>query len=135
MRILESLERKTILLLWWRWYFFEMPKNILNGWKNYLKFGLNYFSIPLLLKTFFSPWHRYKWAYPRRGFDIGKILETWFSNQISRILGTIIRSFLIIFGTLFELFVFFVGPLFLICWLFLPLLLIISFFYAFTILF
>lgn len=135
MRILETLKRKAILLRWWNWYFFEMPKNILRGWKNYLKFGFNYFSIPLLLKTFFSHWHRYKWAYPSRGLDIGKILETLISNLISRVLGAIIRFFLIIIGLLFEFFIFFAGPLLLIGWLFLPLLLVISFGYGFKILF
>ncbi len=135
MFISETLERASILVKWWRWYFFEQPKNIFKIWKNFLKFGLNYFSVPLLLVTFFSHWHRYKWSYPQRGFDIGKIFEVLISNLISRTLGAIFRFVLIIFGTAFEIFIFFGGFIFLIGWLLLPLILILSLLYGFSVLF
>jgi hypothetical protein len=101
------------------WYFIDFPKEILKGIKNYLKFGLHYFSIPFLLKTFFYHWHKYAWQYPRAP-DIAKIFEVWISNQISRLIGMILRSFLIFAGLLFEIFVLIFGFLFLFLWLFLP---------------
>jgi len=84
-----------ILIQYLSWHFFDVPKDILRGWKNFLKFGLNYFSISLLFKTLFSHWRKYRWFYPK-GFDIGKYIEVFFSNLISRILGAILRIFLII---------------------------------------
>lgn len=108
------------------WQFWEMPKNILRAWKNFLLFNLEYFSIPLLLKTFFSPWHRYKWSYPR-GLDIGKYLEIFISNLITRTLGMVLRSFLIFFAILTEIFIFLLGLIIFLGWLILPVLLILGF--------
>lgn len=116
------------------WQFLESPKNVLVGWKNFLKFGLNYFSLPLLLKTLFSPWRRYSWSYGR-GFDIKRYLEVFFSNLISRILGAIVRIFLIISGILFEVFILFAGLIVFLAWLVLPFLLIFGLYYGFSILF
>lgn len=116
------------------WQFWESPKNILLGWRNFLKFGLNYFSLPLLLKTLFSPWRRYSWSYGK-GFDVKRYTEVFFSNLISRLLGAILRIFLIILGILFEVFIFLAGLIVLLVWLVLPLLLILGFYYGGKILF
>lgn len=132
---MRILARKTILFPWWQWHFFEMPKKILKIWKNFLKFGLHFFSVPLLLATLFSHFHRYKWEYPSRGFDLGKILEVFFSNLISRVLGFIIRLPIIFVGTIFEIFIFFAGIFSLFVWIFLPLILIFGFFYGLSLLF
>ena len=105
------------------WHFLEAPRNILAAWKNFLKFNLNYFSISLLLRTLFSPWHKYAWPYPR-GFYPGKYLEIFVSNLISRTLGAILRVFMIIIGILAEIFIVFFGILILLSWLALPALLI-----------
>jgi len=105
------------------WHFIEVPKEILKGWKNFLLFNFNYFSIPLLLKTFFSPWRRYRESYGR-GFDIGRFLETLFANIIYCALGAIMRSFLIIIGLFTEVFIFFAGLLVLLGWIIMPAVLI-----------
>jgi len=88
-----------------------------------LEFNLNYFSITLLLKTFFSPWRRYSWSYGK-GFDLGKFFETFFSNLISRILGALMRLFLIIFGIIAEIFIFVIGIIVIFGWIILPFLVI-----------
>ena len=116
------------------WQFWEVPKNILLGWKNFLKFGLNYFSLPLLLRTFFSPWRRYTWVYPR-GFDVGKYFEVFISNLISRILGAVLRIFLIIIGVLAEVFIIFAGAILFFGWIVLPILLITGLVFGFKIIF
>lgn len=121
--MLQVTKKQNILWQWVEWQFFDMPKALLKGWHNYLKFYLNYFSIFLLLKTLFSPWRRYKW-YAGRGFDIGKWLEARFSNLISRSLGAIMRISLILVGILFEFFVFFAGLVAFLAWLILPFLLL-----------
>jgi len=125
--------KQNILFQWLSWHFFEVPRDILIAWKNYLKFYLNYFSIPLLLKSFFSPWKRYKVSYGR-GFDIGKYFEAFSSNLIFRILGAIMRSFVIIIGLLVEVFIIFTGLLIFFSWLILPAILIIGVIFGFKIL-
>ena len=131
---MEITEKADIFWQWISWQFFDVPKNILKAWKNYLKFYWNYFSILLLIKTFFSPWHRYKWSYGK-GFDIGKYFEAFVSNLISRILGAILRFFLIIIGLLFEIFIIFAGISIFLGWLVLPILLILGLYYGVRIIF
>jgi hypothetical protein len=124
---------QSILSQWFFWHYREIPEEILKAWKNFLKFNLEYFSILLLIKTFFLPWRRYKISYGR-SFDVGKYFEVFLSNLIFRILGAIIRSVLIFIGLLTQIFIIFVGAVILISWLFLPIFLILGFYYGFKIL-
>ena len=118
-----SLISNNIVGLWIQWYFFEMPQEILQGWRNFLSFGLNFFSIPLLLKTLFSHWKKYYWV-RGRGFDIGEYFSVLFSNLMSRFLGALVRIVLIIVGLVFEAFIFVCGAILFVGWFVLPILLI-----------
>lgn len=126
--------KKNILWQYVIWHFFDVPRSILSGWKNFLLFGLNYFSIFLLIKTLFSPWRRYQWSYGR-GFDLGRYFEVFFSNLLSRILGAIIRIFLIFIGLVAEVLIVLIGLLVFMGWLILPLLLFIGLIFGFNIVF
>lgn len=123
---------QNIFFQWLSWQFFEASRGILKAWGNFLKFNLNYFSIPLLLKTLFSPWRRYKESYGK-GFDIGRYFTVFFSNLIFRILGAIMRIILIFFGLVAEIFIIFAGILIFFCWLLLPVLLIAGLIFGFKI--
>jgi len=125
---------QNIIIQWIFWQFFEMPVNILKAWRNFLKFNLNYFSILLLFKTFFSPWRRYRLAYGK-GFDIGRYFTVFISNLIFRILGAIMRTFLIIIGLLIEILIIFAGGIVFVSWIVLPALLIAGLIFGFKILF
>jgi len=116
------------------WYFIDFPKKIIDAWKNFLKFGLHYFSIPYLLKTFFAHWHKYFWQYPK-ALDIAKILEVWASNLISRIVGAVARSFLILLGLIFEILILIFGILVILFWFLLPIFLFLIFVYGIRFLF
>jgi len=124
---------QNIFFQWLSWQFFDVPIDILKAWKNFLKFNLNFFSVPLLIRTLLSHWRQYKWYYPR-GLKIGKDLEVFASNLISRILGAIMRSFLILVGLFVEIFIFFIGLIIFLGWLILPILLIWGLYYGFRIL-
>jgi len=117
--------KENIIGLWFFWYFFEIPKEILKGWKNFLLFGLNYFSIPLLLKTLFSHWKRYYWV-RGRGFSIGEYFNVLLSNLMSRFLGALVRICLIIVGLAFEAFIVIAGLVIFFGWIFLLILLILG---------
>lgn len=116
------------------WHFIEVPQKIAKGILNFLRFGFHYFSLGFLLKTFFSPWHRFYWQYPR-GFDPAKYFEIFLSNQISRLIGAIVRLFLILACFVFEISVIVGGMLSLLVWLFSPIVLIFSFLYGVKFLF
>ena len=124
----------NILFQYFSWQFFDVPRFILKAWRNFLVFNLNYFSIPLLIKTLFSHWRRYQWSYGR-GFDLKRWIYTFFSNMISRVLGAIMRVILIFIGLLVEVFIFFAGIIVFFGWIILPLLLISGLYFSFKILF
>ena len=123
-----------LLLRYLRWHFLDAPKDILRGWGNILWFNFNYFSVGLLLQTFFSPWRRIAWDYGR-GFNLGAYLFTLASNLISRAIGAFMRSFLIGAGITVQLAILFLGTLLLLFWLCLPALIVVAFFYGIFLLF
>ena len=121
--------QRNILVSYLIWYFFDLSKEVLKGWKNFLVFNLNYFSIPLLIRTFFSHWRQYKWSYGR-GFDLKIYAEAFFSNLISRVLGAIMRSVLIFFGIFCEILILIFGAMIFLGWLILPVFLILGLLYG-----
>ena len=123
--MIKASKKQSIIIQYLIWHFFDVPKEIVKAWKNYLVFNLRYFSIFLLLKTFFSHWRKYKWSYGR-GLDLKRYFEAFFSNLISRTLGAIIRSFLILLSLIIEIFIFQAGIIVLLFWLGLPAFLILS---------
>ncbi len=121
---------KIILLQYLNWQFIDSPKTILKGWKNFLLFNLDYFSVPVLLRTFFSHWHKYYLPY-------GKSLDPWryfeafvFNVLMSRLIGAILRTFFIIIGVLTEILIFLIGLIVFLGWLILPFVLIFGFIYG-----
>ena len=122
----------NVIIQYIGWHFREQPKAILRAWRNFLLFNLDYWSVALLLKTFFSPWRKYKYAYVK-GFDMKKHFEVFTFNVFSRIMGAIMRTILIIIGILSEIFIFFAGIIVLLIWLFLPILILLGILYSITI--
>jgi hypothetical protein len=116
------------------WHFFDMPKELGKAWKNYLRSYFNFFSTGSLLKTLLTPWHGLMWSYGR-GFSFTRYAETIISNGFSRIIGAIIRIFLIIFGFVVEVFIFILGGIVFFTWLFLPVLLVVGFVFSIKLLF
>ncbi len=116
------------------WQFFDVPKEILKAWRNFLLFNLNYFSVPTLLKTFISPWRRYRYSYGRV-FEIWKNLEVLVFNIMSRIIGAILRSFFIVIGLLVEILIIAIGVIIFLGWLILPFLLIFGLIFGIKLLF
>ena len=128
----EGARKQNILLQWFSWQFLEVPKGLLLAWKNFLLFGFSYFSVPLLFKTWFSPWRRYTVSYGR-GFDLGRWSEAFLSNLVFRILGAIVRTIFIGMGLVAEVFILFFGLSLFLIWLLLPFILILGIYHGFRI--
>jgi hypothetical protein len=64
------------------WHYCEQAKAILIAWTNVLAFNFNYWSVPLLLGTLFSYWHKYQEPYSR-GFDLNYCFNRWRYNSFS----------------------------------------------------
>ncbi len=119
------------MLCFIKWQIFYSNILFLKTWFEFLKFGINIFSIPLLLKTFFSPWHRYMTSYPK-GIDPIGALNSLFGNIVSRVIGMILRVIFIFLGLIFEAFIFVFGLLLFLIWLTLPILIFYLLFLALT---
>jgi len=129
--IINNLKENFILNLIY-WHFFEMPKNIARAFSNFLWFNLYHYSVPFNFKTLFSYWKGLKGDYGR-GFDLHRYFEAFSTNIISRVLGAILRAFIIFFALILEFFIFLGFILAIFIWLILPLIIFFIFYLAFKI--
>ena len=127
---METSRGQNIFYLWFFWHFYEMPKFLLGIWKNYILFALNYFSLPILLKSLFAPWRKYRWNYPK-GFNVVEFFNTLVSNAFSRLLGALMRIILLVIGILFQVFVIFSGLIIFLLWILIPFIVLTGFLFAF----
>lgn len=95
------------------------------GWKRRIEVAkeqfvslYDYFSIDLLVRTWFSPFRQIS-AGTVRG-PLGIQLRAWFDRLISRAVGGVIRTIVIIFGVVALVLSFLVGILTVIIWALIP---------------
>ena len=110
------------------WYASYAPQEIFRIWKNYLAANLNYFSVPLLLRTLLYPWRRDTESYDGP-FDLSMYARIFVINVMSSIVGGVIRSVTIVIGLVIELAIYVLGPVCLALWFLAPVLLIAGFFF------
>ncbi len=123
--MIEVSPKKNLLALWIIWHYGEMTNRLFQIWKNFLRFNLEYFSVPLLISTLFCHWRNYREFYPRE-INLKKYFLIFSSNIISRIVGAIARFIVIIIGSVAEIIIFATGAAVLAIWLVLPFLAIFS---------
>ncbi len=124
----QVVEKRNIISSWFFWHYSVALNSAWQRWRDFMRFNRDYFSIPFLLKTLFSPWRRYKFSYGR-GFDVGRFLEALTFNIFSRVMGAIVRVAVIVIGTALQVLIFFFGILSIIIWLLLPVITIIGLFF------
>lgn len=112
------------------WYYNQAVHNLLEIWKNFLHFVWHFFSIVEMFKTILSPWRRDVAIKNWRGFHPQKSLELLIGNIISRVMGAVTRSFVILFGLLILFFVLTFGLEILMLWVSAPILLLIVIYYS-----
>lgn len=85
-----------------KWFFLKAPQSIIEIGTNYLAWGWHYFSIGYFAPRIFSSWHRDITPYGP-GFELGRFLRTFGWNLISRVIGAVLRLFVMLFGLAIEL--------------------------------
>jgi hypothetical protein len=105
------------------WHYGRSIQDFLTVWSNYVWFLYNFFSIPLLLKTLFSPWRRMN-EQSKVGFNMEAFFEKVMANFIVRIIGFGLRVFVIVSGCIAIFLTFIGGFAFFIIWVTLPLTLV-----------
>lgn len=109
----------NIILSYFYWQLIETPKKLILIIKDFIVFGFDLFSVKETIGNLFSPWKRYAWDYGR-SFDFAKYLDVFISNLIARIIGFIMRIFLLFFFIIYEVLVLIIGPIVILFFLFYP---------------
>lgn len=102
------------------WHYGRAYSDMFRVWMNLIWFIFNFFSIFLLLSTFFQPWKRMDEAYPK-GFDPGGWASVVIVNILMRLVGMAARGILILFGLALASLLFLAGILVFIIWTIMPL--------------
>lgn len=121
--MIKRLLKQNIVAQWISWHFLEMPKNILLSSKIFIGFCLDYFSIEVLSKTLFEPWKKDVKSYEKK-LEVEEYINVWFDNFISRTIGTILRTVLIVWGLLSIAISLIVILIIFVSWFLIPILLI-----------
>jgi hypothetical protein len=79
------------------WHYTKAFGEILHVWKNIIWFTYHFFSIPQLLRSYFSPWKRMT-EERHKSFDFEDLASFLIINLISRIIGVLLRTIVIISG-------------------------------------
>lgn len=101
------------------WHYGQAINDIWEIYKNFLWFGYHLFSMPLILKTIFSPFYRIRESY-HVGLDLEAFLENLVANIATRAVGFILRIFVFVMGVVFEVFITLSAIIFFLLWLLLP---------------
>lgn len=116
------------------WHYTTAFGEIFHVWKNLIWFTINFFSIPQMLRSYFSPWKRMT---ENRGntFNFEDLAGFIIINLISRIIGMILRTIVIFLGTLALVFLITAIIVTYIFWLCAPLLLIACLYFGLILIF
>ena len=101
------------VISYFKWHYFEAFFDMYRVLTNYLWFVYNFFSIPDLLHTLFSPWKR-------MSDHSGKFIENLIVNLMMRFVGFFLRILTILIGLLSLIFVLFSGVAVFLVWVFIP---------------
>lgn len=108
------------------WHYTRAILEFSHIYKNILSFLLNFFSIPILVQSYFAPWRRMGEDYTKNIVtDLEDVASVFVVNLIMRIVGMVMRTVIIVFGLLLVSVVALFYPVLLILWLILPLILVV----------
>lgn len=101
------------------WHYTKGIYEVFIVWKNIIWFTNQFFSIKLLLKTFFKPWKRLHEKH-YRSEGVGEFFTNIMINTLMRIVGMVMRSIVIVLGLACMLLAIFSGLFLFGIWFLLP---------------
>ena len=111
----------TFSITYIEWHYTRAIRNLLAAESNILAFLLNFFSIPVLAATLFTPWRRLGEERNKQGFDLEDLATVIVVNTLMRIVGFIIRFITITVGLVVLALALVVSFVLLVLWLLWPL--------------
>jgi len=109
-----------LLLYYIRWHYGKAIVDYVNIVHNFVWFFYNFFSIPLMARTLFSPFRRLGESYKGQGLNLEAFFSTIIINSLMRIVGFLLRSLLILIGLFFIILSIVVGSVFFVVWIIAP---------------
>ncbi len=107
------------------WHYTRAILEFSHIYKNILSFLFNFFSIPILIRSYFAPWRRMGEDYTKNIVtDLEDVASVFVVNTIMRLVGMVMRTIIIVLGLLFIALVALFYPILLFIWLIMPLILI-----------
>jgi len=121
-----------ILFLWeyFTWHYGTALSELLTLFETYLKFIYHFFSLPLMIRTWVSPLFRRSEENPADVTDIEALAMALVGNLILRIVGFILRTFVLVVGVIVELCVTVFFMVLFAAWILLPLIIMLLIAYA-----
>jgi len=113
----------TILHHYLLWHYSQAYLQFFNVWKNLLWFIVHFFSIPQLMRSWLAPWKRIT-EERTKAWDLEDLFGSIVINIISRIIGAIMRTAVIIIGTISLVCTFACGLLVYLIWTIAPALIV-----------
>lgn len=112
-----------------KWHYTEGFRDLSRNWKSFLSFTLHFFSIGLLFRTWFAPFERLDEDY-KKEFNTEVFLETLVVNTLMRVVGFVLRTFVIIMGLVALFIVAMLGPAIFVLWALVPFILLFLFIFG-----
>ena len=116
------------------WHYTRAWSDITHILVNFLQAVTHFFSMKLLLRTFFSPFHKIKAKYGG-GLSVEDLAGTLVTNLLMRVVGMVLRTLLLVIGFAVFVIVLFCGLVFYFIWLVLPIILLYLLIYSFILAF
>lgn len=110
-------------LYYFTWHYTRAIADLLRIWSNFFWFFWHLFSIPLLLRTLLTPFHRLHETY-RPGLRPEDWASAFIVNTLMRLVGMVVRLFTILIGLLFIALTLALGALMLAAWIAAPVLVV-----------
>ena len=104
---------------YWRWHYSQALGDLTRLTRNFAWFLYHFFSLPLLAKTLFAPWHRLA-ERRTRAFDFADWGGTLIVNLLMRVVGCLLRLCLIITGVVSLIIFTLTSVVIFLLWLLLP---------------
>lgn len=94
-------------------------------YKDIIFFVADFFSLPILLKSFFAPWRRLAEPYPEDKLDFSEMMSVFIVNSLVRLVGVVMRSIMILVGLIALVLTVVLYPVLVLLWLALPLVIVV----------
>ncbi len=109
----------SIISDYFRWHYTRAFSELFHVWLNFLWFIIHFFSIREIFFSLFAPWRRMT-EEKKKGWSFENIAAYVIVNLLSRVIGFVMRSAVLVSGLVCLAAVIAVGATTFVLWIFLP---------------